>query len=145
VFSLGVELDKIQLAASAGAACLRRFDMTAASDDSWNTPERAELALQYAVAALADAEIVGCGDDEIEGLCDEVIRRRLRLRMTELVRSQENSAAVAAQLTRDRLLLSQGSGVAFLLRRRDSRDRIVKIPPAPLVPHPRTYTGDRRP
>jgi hypothetical protein len=119
--------------------------MTAASNDSLNARQRDELALQYAVAALADAEISGCGDDEVEGLCDETIRRRLRLRMTELACGDELSAAVTAQLTCDRLLLSQAAGVAFLLRRRQDRDRIVATAPGLLLPRPRAYMGDRRP
>jgi hypothetical protein len=120
--------------------------MTAASNDSLNARQRDELALQYAVAALADAEISGCGDDEVEGLCDETIRRRLRLRMTELACGDELSPAVTAQLTRDRLLLSHAAGVAFLMwRRRQDRDRIVATAPGLLLPRPRAYMGDRRP
>ena len=71
--------------------------------------DHAALALDYAVAALAVAERENCGDDEIVGLCDEVVKRRLRLQVVELANGWWPTPGLLARMTRDRLLLGQSA------------------------------------
>ena len=69
--------------------------------------EHAVLGLQFAVEALADAERSSCGHEEILGLCNEVIMRRLRLHDLEVADGRRPSAGVQARMARDRLLLQE--------------------------------------
>jgi hypothetical protein len=63
-------------------------------------------ALRYAEVALAEAERFDCDNEEILLLCDEVIRRRLKLQMRELATGSWPSTAERIQMIRDRLLLN---------------------------------------
>ncbi len=67
----------------------------------------AQLALDFAVEALADVESNGATQEEVLRLCDEVISRRLRLRMCVLAGGAPAPAAVMRQMARDRELLRQ--------------------------------------
>jgi hypothetical protein len=70
----------------------------------------AALALSFAVQALADAEKSECDNDEIVGLCNEVIARRLRLQMIDLAHAAKSPRRANAQMFRDRLLLNHSGG-----------------------------------
>lgn len=78
----------------------------ARSAESSPQREYAALALDYAVTALSVAERENCDDDEIVGLCDEVVKRRLRLQMAEMANGSSPTPELRARMSRDRLLLS---------------------------------------
>lgn len=75
------------------------------------------IGLAYAEIALADAERFNCGNDEILALCDEVIHRRLKLRMRQLADGGWPTTAVRTQMIRDRLLLNEAH----------TPDRIIRL------------------
>ena len=68
---------------------------------------RARAALANATEALAEAENDGASSDEILGLCEQVLARRLRLHNDLVTAGWEPTIAVAARMSRDRALLRQ--------------------------------------
>jgi hypothetical protein len=81
--------------------------VTRGQSTSQSTRDHAAIALRFAVLALADAESSACDADELAGLCDEVIRRRLRLQTSEIDAGSRPSRAVKAQMERDHCLLAE--------------------------------------
>jgi hypothetical protein len=81
--------------------------MTSSTGLSQSTRDHAALALNFAVMALRDAEESTCDAEELAGLCDEVIRRRLRLRLSEIDEGRVLPTATLAQMNRDRTLLAE--------------------------------------
>lgn len=76
----------------------------------------ARLALAYAVEALADAEQSRCEDDEILRICEEVIRRRVRLQVIEIDAGRRPGPATRLVLRRDVCLLRQPSAVSLIFQ-----------------------------
>jgi hypothetical protein len=76
----------------------------------------ARLALAYAVEALADAEQSRCEDDEILKICEEVIRRRVRLQVIEIDAGRRPGPAVREVLRRDICLLREPSSVSLVFQ-----------------------------
>jgi hypothetical protein len=90
--------------------------------------DRAALALEYAIEALSEGEDFECSEDELLGLCDEVVRRRLLLDVAELALGAMPSAAVLAQMTRDRLLVDQSAETVTLHVSLNAHPRVTRIP-----------------
>jgi hypothetical protein len=80
--------------------------------------EDARLALAYAIEALADAERAHVDETEILRISEEVIRRRVRLRIIELDAGNRPGVAARRQLRRDVFLLREPAPVSLLF---DSR------------------------
>jgi hypothetical protein len=81
---------------------------------TYTRSDYAAVGLRIAEMALAEAERTDCANDEVMTLCDEVIRRRLRVHMAELANGKWPSDTVRARMQRDRMLLIQHSRVIRL-------------------------------
>lgn len=69
-------------------------------------------ALTIAVIALAELERMGADDEEIEAMCDEVIRRRLLLQESEIGRGWRPGSRARNQMARDHLLIQELGSIA---------------------------------
>jgi hypothetical protein len=76
----------------------------------------ARRALAYAVEALADAEQSRCDDDEILKICEEVIRRRVRLQIIEIDAGRRPGMAARNVMRRDICLLREPNPVSLIFQ-----------------------------
>ncbi|MDQ1484890.1 MAG: hypothetical protein QOJ62_583 [Actinomycetota bacterium] len=72
---------------------------------------RAMASVEYAINALNEAERFGASSDEIAGLCDEVIHRRLQLYVERIEAGWRAPLSLHVQMARDRALLGEPMSV----------------------------------